>query len=190
MKIIICFPPKSGGNHLKNLLTVTKENIDSYIPFYKGDGTAHSRVGYNLVEEDLLTDLMSGHFGEIMVYQNKIQKFTNEKFIIISADTYNDRKLLSERVLGEHDKLKLDSNQDQEQLFLYKPFVFHHYFGTKIENIMDISVTEFFNDDINPVIDRINYFISKDLARDQVNQLHKIWKSKNNDDNQQPDMFT
>ena len=55
---------------------------------------------------------------------------------------------------------------------------------------MDISVTEFFNDDINPVIDRINYFISKDLARDQVNQLHKIWKSKNNDDNQQPDMFT
>jgi hypothetical protein len=40
------------------------------------------------------------------------------------------------------------------------------------------------------VIDRINYFISKDLARDQVNQLHKIWKSKNNDDNQQPDMFT
>ena len=177
MKIIICFPPKSGGNHLKNLLTVTKENIDSYIPFYKGDGTAHSRVGYNLVEEDLLTDLMYGHFVEIMSYQNKIQKFTNKKFIIISADTYKDRKILSERVLGEHDNLTLDS--DYEHLFLYKPFIFHNYFETEIKNILNISVTELFNDDINPVIDRINYFISKDLARDQVNQLHKIWKSKN-----------
>ena len=179
MKIIICFPPKAGGNHLRNLLTVTKENIDSYITLYEARKTVHNRVGNNFEREDLLTDLMAGHFGEIMAYQNKIQEFTNKKSIIISADTYKDRKILSERVIGEHDNLKLDNEQDYEHLFLYKPFVLHHYFGTEIKNIMNVSVTELFNDDINPVIDRINYFISKDLARDQVNQLHKIWKSKN-----------
>ena len=179
MKVIICFPPNAGGNHLRNLLTVTKENINSYIPFYKGGKSVHSRAEPNLIEEDLSDDLIYGHFGEIMSYQNEIRKFTNKKFIMISPDTYEDRKILSERVVGEHNNLKLDSYHDHEQVFLYEPFMFHYYFGTKMKNIMNISVTELFNDDINPVIDRINYFISKDLARDQVNQLHKIWKSKN-----------
>ena len=187
MKVIICFPPNAGGNHLKNLLTVTKENIDSYIPFYKGGksvngsitNTVHSRVGHNLTEEDLSSDLIYGHFGEVMSYQNEIRKFTNKKFIMISPDTYEDRKILSERNTRGQDNLKLNSYHDHEQVFLYEPFMFHYYFGTKMKNIMNISVTELFNDDINPVIDRINYFISKDLARDQVNQLHKIWKSKN-----------
>ena len=177
MKVIICFPPNAGGNHLRNLLTVTKENIDSYMSVYKGGKSAHSRVGHNLVEEDLLTDLMYGHFGEIMSYQKEIRKFTNKKFIMISPDTYKDRKILSERFAEP--QLKLDSYHDHEQVFLYEPFMFHYYFGTKMKNIMNISVTELFNDDINPVIDRINYFISKDLARDQVNQLHKMWKGKN-----------
>jgi hypothetical protein len=179
MKVIICFPPNAGGNHLRNLLTVTKENIDSYMPFYKGGKSVHSRAEPNLIEEDLSDDLIYGHFGEIMSYQNEIRKFTNKKFIMISPDTYEDRKILSERVVGGQDNLKLDSYHDHEQVFLYEPFMFHYYFRTKMKNIMNISVTELFNDDINPVIDRINYFISKDLARDQVNQLHKIWKSKN-----------
>lgn len=184
--IIIAFPPFAGGNHLKNLLTVTDKNIDSYIPLYNGSNTVHShagpgpvhsRVGHNLNKEDLSTDLMIGHFGEIMSYQNEIRKLTNKKFIIISPDTYEDRKILSERFVDP--ELKLDSYYDHEQVFLYEPFMFYYYFGTKMKNIMNISVTELFNNNINPVIDRINYFISKDLARDQVNQLHTMWKGMN-----------
>ena len=57
MKIIICFAPYSGGNHVKNILNLNEENFDYYKQIYtrkeKKQGGVHEVEGRipNLTKE-------------------------------------------------------------------------------------------------------------------------------------------
>jgi hypothetical protein len=180
-KIIIVFPLNAGGNHLKNLIEVNSDNFVEYKSLYlQSKNSVHTRKDKNLIEQDLDTNLMHGHFGEIMSFQTQIRAMRNKRFISISPDTYEDRKILSERFDPPH-SLELDSYYDYEQVFLYEPFMFHYYFNVSMDDIMNISVHELFQDNINNVIDRLNFFLRRDLSREHVNELHRIWRQKNKD---------
>ena len=54
----------------------------------------------------------------------------------------------------------------------------HNYFGSKMEDIMNISVYELFSDDINPVLDRLDFFLPYELDKDKAKYLHKIWREQ------------
>jgi hypothetical protein len=180
--IIIVFPPAAGGNHLKNIIAsdISKLNYNSL--------TVHQTPGNNLqiehVKEALTnpqaTNILHGHFGEIMSYQNQIRSIKDKKFIIICNDNSHDHRLLSERrkQLG-YVAFKNGDYFEGEQVFLYEPFMFHHYFGVSMENIMNIPISEWFVEDITSIINKINYFLKINLDIVAVNKLHKTWYRNN-----------
>jgi hypothetical protein len=180
--IIIPFPPGAGGNHLKNIIVGDIFKLNYNAP------TVHQTPGNNLqvsqVETALsnpqVTHVLHGHFGEIMSYQNQIQDIKDKKFIIICNDNSTDHKLLTERrkQLG-YSILEPGDYFEGEQVFLYEPFMYHHYFDTPMENIMNIAISEWFVEDVSSVIDRINYFLKINLDVNTVNKLHKIWYRNN-----------
>jgi hypothetical protein len=185
---IVVFPPNSGGNHLRNLISLSsKYSNNSVNSLYEKSYAVHNKPGNNLKKEqfdNILTDtdnhLLHGHFGEIMSYQHRIRAIKNKKFIIICADTNDDRQLFNTRNLSV--KYSPFHNQDYffgEQVFLYEPFMYHYYFDVSMEDIMNIPITEWFIEDITPVLARINYFLQINIDIDKAQELHKIWYKNN-----------
>ena len=180
MKLIICFPPFAGGNHVKNILHLNEDNFHHYKQIYTRD--RKNRIGVHAVEgEPNLSkekyhknNIVNGHFGEIMSVREDIRQTVNKKWILISPDTYKCRSILYKR----SGVLPLDGYYDHEQIFLYEPHMMHNYFGSKMEDIMNISVYELFSDDINPVLDRIDFFLPYEMDKDKAKYLHKIWKAQ------------
>lgn len=176
MKTIICFPPEGGGNHCKNILEFTEENFDAYVDLYNGREThgVHAQRGHNLTKEKFeQNNLLLGHFGEVMSLREEISAI-DKQWILISPDTYECRSILYER--GRF--LKLDEYHDHEQIFLYEPHMYNRYFSTPMSDIMNISVYEWFADDIDEVLDRLGFFLSRDIDKDKAKYLHQLWKAK------------
>jgi hypothetical protein len=180
--VIIPFPPGAGGNHLKNIIVSDLNKLIYFGP------TVHQQPGNNLqvsqVEAALASPqnmhILHGHFGEIMSYQNQIRDIQDKKFIIICNDNSTDHQLLQQRQqqLG-YFTLKTGEYFQGEQVFLYEPFMYHHYFNVPMKNIMNIPISEWFVEDITPVIDKINYFLKINLNVEAVNKLHKTWYGRN-----------
>lgn len=176
MKIIICFPPYAGGNHLKNLVSLNENNYETLIDLYKEKvNRVHAHKGLNLTKEIFYQNkIVHGHFGEIMSLRQDIED-VDKKWILLSPDTHDCRSILANRF----DYHKLDSYFDNEQVFLYEPHMYSKYFGSKAEDIMNISVYELFSTNINNVLDRINFFLSTNIDKDKATYLHSLWKAKN-----------
>jgi|TARA_R110001592_G_C12801898_1_gene717045 hypothetical protein len=180
MKIIICFVPFGGGNHVKNILHLNDDNFDRYKKIYTRKektqiGVHEVESVSNLTKEKYhKNNIVNGHFGEIMSIREDIRHTYNKKWILISPDTYECRSIISKR----SSLLVFDSYYDHEQIFLYEPHMMHNYFGSKMEDIMNISVYELFSDDINPVLDRLDFFLPYELDKDKAKYLHKIWREQ------------
>ena len=187
-QVIISFPPGAGGNHLKNLLSLDKNNIDK---IYSESRTVHSQPGSNFKIAQAYDEagnikecVLHGHFGEVMSHRDEIKTWPNPKFILISPDTYADRQLLHARwkKLGPaYQNFKLGNYYDGEQVFLYEPFIFRDCFATHMDNIMNISISEWFIEDISAVLDKISKFLQIDLNINECQRLHKLWCNKNLD---------
>ena len=184
----VVFPPTAGGNHLRNLISLSRnysDNFDDLI--YQQKNTVHAYPGRNLKKEQFTNilignndHLLHGHFSEIMSYQHQIREIENKKFIVICTDTDQDRQLLKKRKITNG--YSPFDNQDYffgEQVFLYEPFMYHHYFNVPMTDIMNIPITEWFVENINPVLARINYFLQIDIDIDKAAELHKIWYTNN-----------
>jgi len=185
--IIISFPPSAGGNHLKNILTASNDS-EYFLTMYNNNNNKsfHRTPGSNLKKEDCInaisqpgTHILHGHFGEIMAHQKYIDQMLDKKFIILSPDTSEDRRLLRTRtqLLGQP-TLDAENYFDQEQVFLYEPFIYNRYFRTSMSNIMNISISEWFTNDIDSVIERLNQFLNCKLDTEYVKQLHSDWIGK------------
>lgn len=186
--VIIGFPISAGGNHLRNIISLGYAiSFDAARAYDSGLIVAHANGGYNMkshevdaavLEQDRL-HLLHGHFGEIMSFQSGIRQIKNKKFVLISPDTELDRAILSRRRanLGYD---PLDAYFDGEQVFLYECFMYHYYFQVPLGDIMNISVSELFSQDISSVIDRLNYFLNISIDHSAANNYHSKWISKNN----------
>lgn len=182
--IIIVFPPQAGGNHLKNLLDL-RLSKDQLISLYQpGKKTVHARSERNFQQKDLVDNgLTHGHFGEIMTYQTLLRTINDKKFIILSPDSQQDRFLLHERRKRLTDSatnhLVPGSYWDGEQVFLYEPFMYSTIFGTSFDNIMNISIGEWFQPDIREILVRITSFTNMEIDIDLCLSLHAIWCNNN-----------
>jgi hypothetical protein len=98
----------------------------------------------------------------------------------LSPDTPNDRKLLNNRrrTLGYLNNIDGDYF-DAEQVFLYEPFMYHWYFQVPMDNIMNISISEWFVTDIDAVLDRISYFLKLPMNKEQISHIHNTWVKVN-----------
>jgi len=186
--IFIVFPPGGGGNHLRNIISSGYTTDDHLAKLYNGHKTVHSTVGSNLqhtqIENATLhqdqVHLLHGHFGEIMSFQQQVRNIANKKFVIVSPDTIDDRKLLNIRRKTLGHCTNTDGNYfDSEQVFLYEPFMYYWYFQTPMKNIMNISILEWFTRDIDNVLDRLSYFLDLKLDKEQVNSIHLNWIKAN-----------
>ena len=186
--VVIAFPPGGGGNHLKNIISIGYSiSIDvdqAYKPVSVG---AHTDSSYNIRSDQVINaidnpagiNILHGHFGEIMSFQNELRIIDNKKFILISPETEEDRRLVDYR----RSLLKfttLDPYFDNEQVFLYECFMYHYYFNTSFDNIMNIAISELFSKDISQVIKRINQFLEIDIDSGYISQLHDKWIKKSN----------
>lgn len=180
--VIVAFPPAAGGNHLKNLIDDRAES-DAVTKLYTKSQTAHSQPGCNFSEDNLINfGITHGHFGEILSHQSLLRSIEDKKFIIISPDTPRDRELLFQRRImlgGAYNHLLFGHYFDGEQVFLYEPFMYHYYFGTSFDNIMNISISEWFCQDITGVLNRISYFLNKPLDIEKCLELHRMWCESN-----------
>ena len=184
---IVVLPPAAGGNHLRNLISLSSEyNNNSFnTSIYHQHRTVHARPGSNLQKEqfdNIIANscLLHGHFGEIMSYQTQIRELTDKKFIIICTDTNEDRQLLiSRKITSKYFPFYEQDYFFGEQVFLYEPFMYHHYFNVPMEAIMNIPITEWFVKDITPILKRINYFLQIDIDISKAEELHQIWYKNN-----------
>lgn len=182
---IIAFPPGAGGNHLLNLVSSSVSN-NHISTLYNSSETVHQWPGNNF-NKDKLTEnkITHGHFGEIMSHQELIRSIDLIKFIILSPDTFTDRTVLNKR--RNHIGYECSSNTlgnyfDGEQVFLYEPFMYHHYFNVPMTDIMNISIIDFFKENIRDELEKISIFLQIDLDVNHCLTFHKIWRANNNID--------
>jgi hypothetical protein len=68
---------------------------------------------------------------------------------------------------------------DGEQVFLYEPFMYNYVFGTSFDNIMNISINEWFRPGISEILEKISSFTNTDMDLDLCLSLHEIWCRNN-----------
>jgi hypothetical protein len=181
--VIVVFPPAAGGNHLKNMLSNDLDQ-DLYKEIYKNHAYwAHAKVGHNFNCDDLIKkNITHGHFGEVMSNQDLVRSISDRlRLIILSPDSLIDREMLYSRrkKLNYSTFSQVGDYFDGEQVFLYESFMYHHYFDISMNNIMNISISEWFNPDIANVLDRIVQFLQVDLDKELCLELHRLWYQKN-----------
>lgn len=195
--VIVAYCPSAGGNHLRNILCLSSSFINStdfdstiYDRADQTSGTVHGIAGRNIQEEYLKRVVdnpmdcfaLAGHFGELAEHRETLLNI-EKKFIIISIDTAQDRRLLERR----QQRLCQQSHPywlDEEQPFLYRPAMYQSYFATLPSNILTIPLYDLwhptFND--NRVIHCINDFLNIDIDTSDIgptHTLHKKWRANN-----------
>ena len=201
--VLISYPPAAGGNHLRNLITVASnyvsdtsfnENImQQYFSSGKimvhGQDIGQDAIANNINSFKLHRSAMEheqnivyfGHFAEILSQRDILLTLPNKKFILISPDTQDCMKIWSARAkkLG---MAPVPGYYAGEQIFLYEPVIYYDVLKTKKTNVMNISIYEWFAEDISPVLDRLEFFLQANFDRELCQRLHQIWYSRNKPD--------
>lgn len=190
---IISYIPGAGGNHLKNLMCTyagfansNELNVDVYNGQTEPPGTAHSVPGRNLhdhvvnrvLDKPDLHWLMLGHFGELALWREKINSISDKKWILITINTQLDRNLLKTR----HERLQQHTHPywlNEEQMYLYQPPMYHSYFPGHTDNILTISLKEFWNPKVDKFIEKINSFLNINVPIIDAQKLHDLWWQQN-----------
>lgn len=187
--IFIAFPPAAGGNHCKNMIDFCLgKNFPVEYLYKKKSPTAHADPGSNLQNTHLeaaLNDpdqwhVLHGHFGEILSFANQIRKIIDKRFILISPDSSDDRRFLNHR----RKKLGLFALQDNgyfdfEQVFLYESFMYHYYLEVPMEKIINISINEWFTNDIDLILDKIAVLLDTNINKQSFHEYHTLWLENN-----------
>lgn len=195
--VFIAFPPGSGGNHLRNILLSSTDlfvnTADNIHQVYDQDQiTVHCNdIGSQTQRENLTriklqtalslsnkNHLFYGHFAELVSFKDLISEFKNKKFICISVKSDGCKQLLNNRkqAIGTP---KLDAYHLGEQTFLYENFVYEKIFKVDEHDVMDISITEFFSQDLSVPVQLLENFLEVSIDVDRVNYLHQKWLEKN-----------
>ncbi len=193
--VVIAYPPMAGGNHFKNLLCLdpffaNSSDLDRSVytsPETEPAGTAHSVGGRNVhtyLFEKIAADpgrtwIAHGHFGELAPFQTELNSIDHKKYIVITIDTDEDRKLLFSR----QERLGGTSGHpyylDEEQPYLYQPPMYETYFTSN--DIMTCSMREVWDPDLNrsKLIDRWNSFLNINIDVNEAQHYHTLWWNSN-----------
>lgn len=193
---VIAYAPGGGGNHLRNLVALDGRFEDQwpwdwvrekylgnrvYSPSTQPQGTAHAIPGRNLhgVFVDHIRDnpnrdyIIHGHFGELALQRHKLQDL-DTRFLLISLDDANSRRLLTER------QRRLNQRNhpywiEEEQPYLYQPYMYQQYFAAR--QIHVIPLEHFWHRDLSThgIVEQIKDFFAVNIDAAQAQHLHSIW---------------
>ena len=188
---IIAYPPSGGGNHLKNLLCLSDAFANSsdlnLEPYKTGNREVHSTSGRNMNQYRMADALASsgdfilhGHFGELAPFRETINSIQHKRFVIVTIDTQQDRRVLQTRQtrLGQQSH---DYYLHEEQYFLYQPQMYSTYFTGQECDIFSFSLTDLWHSVINynGTWDRLNSFLGINIDLASAQRLHDQWRANN-----------
>ena len=188
---IIAYPPSGGGNHLKNLLCLSDAFANSgdlnLEPYETGNREVHSTSGRNMNEYRMADALASsgdfilhGHFGELAPFRETINSIQHKRFVIVTIDTQQDRRMLQTRQnrLGQQSH---DYYLHEEQYFLYQPQMYSTYFTGQECDIFSFPLTDLWHSVINynGTWDRLNSFLGINIDLAPAQRLHDQWRANN-----------
>jgi hypothetical protein len=192
--VIVAYCPSAGGNHLKNILSLSptfanqgEMDLTVYDRADYTSGTVHSVNGRNV--QDIFVDrmlnqpdqcwLLSGHFGELAPIRQSLLT-VDRKFLIITIDQLIDRRLLERR----QERLGQQCHPywlEEEQPYLYQPNIYQTYFGVDSANIAAISLYDLWHPTLcdYTVLTKINEFLNIDIDIERARNLQQKWWSSN-----------
>lgn len=188
---IIAYPPSGGGNHLKNLLCLSDAFANSsdlnFEPYETGNREVHSTSGRNMNQYRMADALASsgdfilhGHFGELSPFRETINSIQHKRFVIVTIDTQQDRRLLQTRQnrLGQQSH---DYYLHEEQYFLYQPQMYSTYFTGQEYDIFSFPLTDLWHSAINynGTWNRLNSFLGINIDLAPAQRLHDQWRANN-----------
>jgi hypothetical protein len=192
--VIVAYCPASGGNHLKNILSLSsvfanqrEMDLTVYDRADQTSGAVHSVSGRNV--QDIFIDrmiqhpeqcwLLSGHFGELAPVRQSLLA-VDCKFLIVTIDQLVDRRLLERRQqrLGQHCHPYW---LEEEQLYLYQPQMYQTYFGVDPASTATISLYDLWHPTLcdYTVITKINEFLNINIDRESAQNLQQKWWNSN-----------
>ncbi len=192
--VIVSYCPAAGGNHLKNILSLSslfanraEMDLTVYDRADQTSGAVHSINGRNV--QDVFIErmlqypdqcwLLSGHFGELAPVRQRLIT-VDCKFLIITMDQTVDRRLLDRRQhrLGQHCHPYW---LEEEQLYLYQPEMYQTYFNVDPSNIATISLYDLWHPTLKDysVIAQINAFLNINIDAESAQNLQKKWWNSN-----------
>jgi hypothetical protein len=192
--VIVTYCPAAGGNHLKNILSLSctfanREEMDLTV-YDRADqtsGAVHSINGRNV--QDIFIDrmldqpgqcwLLSGHFGELAPVSSALTT-VDKKFIIVTIDNSVDRRLLANR----QQRMGQQCHPywlEEEQMYLYQPRMYQTYFDVPAENITTISLYDLWHPTLcnGTVIKKINNFLNINIDTESAQNLQQKWWQSN-----------
>jgi hypothetical protein len=165
---------------MKQIYHKFKPTVHANLTNYQQHAVERQHVETAVANQDQI-HVLHGHFGVIMSFQHQLREISNKKFIILSPDTVEDRKLLNNRRQKlSKTSFTIDDYFDSEQVFLYEAFMYYWYFQTPMDHIMNISISDWFTKDIDGVLDNISYFLDLPIDKGEVNTYHTAWIKANN----------
>jgi hypothetical protein len=57
--------------------------------------------------------------------------------------------------------------------------MYHWYFQTPMDHIMNISISDWFTKEIDSVLDKLSYFLKLPINKEEANANHAIWIEAN-----------
>lgn len=188
--VIVAYCPSAGGNHLKNILSLSptfanqaEMDLSVYDRADQTSGAVHSVNGRNV--QDIFIDrmqahpdqcwLLSGHFGELAPVRSALSE-VDKKFIIVTIDNSVDRRLLTNR----QQRMGQQCHPywlDEEQPYLYQPKMYQTYFDVDSANIATISLYDLWHPTLcnHAVINKLNDFLNINIDLESAQNLQQKW---------------
>lgn len=195
---IVAYCPSSGGNHLKNIISLcgkfedqwpwdwVKEQYLGISVYYENrhpQGEVQSLPGRNLrrvyidhmLENQDRDYLIHGHFGELALHRESLIRLGQKKLLVLSLENENSRKLLLER----QNRLGQQIHPywlDEEQIYLYRPDIYRTFLSVPAENIVTLDIGEFWNPTLDSaMLSRIETFFDVEIDHDKAQEIHQLW---------------
>lgn len=193
--IFVIYPPGAGGNHLKNLLCLSKSFINHteldtsvYDDQHRIPGEVWCVGGRNF--QDIFFDriqnnpgsssILIGHFGELMQHREQFAQVPDIRLIVISIATAHARRQLDQR------QLRLGQTihpywLDEELIWCYHLDMFQRYFGLPREHCLEVAMEDFWHPNMisHGLLDHVCRFSQIEVDHQQAQVLHDKWHAAN-----------
>jgi hypothetical protein len=194
----VVYPPGAGGNHLKNLLCLTRQyhNSDELDPTVYDLNDPENRppgevwcVGgrnlqdrwFDIWRQDPSAKLvLPAHFGELWQKRQKFCDVPNKRLVILGINSTESRRALESR----HQRLGQTIHPywlDEELPWLYQAHMYDTLFGISAEHCVEIDLLEFWHQDMNDngTLAKIEQLLDVQIPRHASRLLHQKWVKHN-----------
>lgn len=189
---LVVYPPGAGGNHLKNLMCLSRafansSELDTAV--YDAQDRAQGEVwcvgGRNL--QPIFFERMHqhpdqrwvliAHFGEMMQHRREILQIPDIQLVIITIQDLTARRKLERRQIRLGQALH-PYWLDEELIWCYRTEMYINNFGISGDRCLEIGLQDLWHRDLVAMA-AVEKFLDIEIPKDQAAALHSKWLSAN-----------